>query len=373
MVADTQKFLISLLLISISEQGKAHSNVTFEKGEPMPIIINCSLEEQKIEWYKYNMSNYGVGVFNKENSSKQYKVAPGGGIFACTTKSTTPYTGSKDLLYDSHKTFVISPLNDTLQKYSATATDNQKVTLSCHVNLRISFVLLWIVKYAKGSTQCLSSVEIQQQYGRSHNISSNELCRPPERMFPRLNQSDLQYILDIENITHCDYGEYFCIIYLYENGYQRWRHVNTTLLSYKTPAAAYIIAGSVGGISALVAILILVFFCLKTKGLQENVNNSHSNAQDPLEEYECTPYAVGRGGEEKINSMYSCVSTIDPAYAKIVKKPSAVPGAEYVKAGTSTLADPSPEYSEVVTALPNAEYSTVGAESLGAKNTSDSE
>ncbi|XP_068129691.1 uncharacterized protein [Hyperolius riggenbachi] len=290
MVADMQKLLISLILISISEQGKAHSNVTFEKNKPVPIIINCSLEEQEIEWYKYDTSIYGVGIFYKDNSAKQYKVAPGGGIFACTTKSTNRYAISKDL-YDSHKTFVVSPLNDTLQKYPATTTENQKVTLSCHVTLKHSYVLLWIAKYTNGSTQCLSSAEIEQE-SYHHNISSNELCRPQERIFSRFKQSDQQYNLDIENITYSDYGEYLCIIYFYDNGNHRWRHVNTTLLGIKTPAAGYISyinAARVGGISALVAILILVV--LKTKGLQGKVNNSHSNAQDLLEEYECTQVA----------------------------------------------------------------------------------
>ncbi|XP_040269802.1 uncharacterized protein LOC120985752 isoform X3 [Bufo bufo] len=96
-----------------------------------------------------------------------------------------------------------------------------------------------------------------------------------------------------------------------------------------TGTSFYIIAGSIGGVIAVLAILLLSIFCIKHRGKQKNMQRS--SPVDLPDEYECTPYAVSGQKEEINNCVYSLVQNPRPAteaeYSEVQLTKPAISGA----------------------------------------------
>ncbi|XP_044135652.1 uncharacterized protein LOC122927660 isoform X4 [Bufo gargarizans] len=100
-------------------------------------------------------------------------------------------------------------------------------------------------------------------------------------------------------------------------------------LRFMKGTSFYIIAGSIGGVIAVLAILLLSIFCIKHRG--EQMNMQRSSPVDLPDEYECTPYAVSGQKEEINNCVYSLVQNPRPAteaeYSEVQLTKPAISGA----------------------------------------------
>ncbi|XP_073474931.1 uncharacterized protein [Aquarana catesbeiana] len=382
MMAYIQKILITMLLLLAIADGckgnneeacvKMHDDASQTNGSccqapgDQPDVrinrgnteIECRNKQQgkEITWYTYGSKAYGLDVFTSVTSGTKYTAPSSGGIFTCTTETNNSSVTSK-FFCNFHKTFIIPPANGTHENKDNTTTyiEGENVTLQCHVNATLttgSYALLWIATYHNRNMKCLSSVEVIRTL-ELYNFSKNNLCCPIEGNCQRYNQTHSLHYLDIENITISQTGEYLCIVFFFDDGGYKWKRVNKTFIQVTngdTESMYVYILATIGGLALVGAILCLVILYIKYKGKQRNVDHSYSNTVPT--EYECTPYAVGVGRENKPqvepNSEYSEVGMGSeakpiPVYSEVDMKPPVEPSSEYAEVGM----DPHTVYSKI--------------------------
>ncbi|XP_077324484.1 uncharacterized protein LOC143960081 [Lithobates pipiens] len=367
MMAYIQKILITILLLLGIADGykgnkeacvKMHDNASPTNGSccqppgDQPDVrinrgnteIECRNKHQgkEITWYTYGSEEHGLDVFTNVTSGTKYTAPSSGGIFTCITEANISSVKSEKYC-NSHKTFIIPPENGTHENknYSRTYAEGENVTLQCHVDTPLitgSYALLWIAIYHNGNIKCLSSMEVIRT-SDAYQYSNNNLCCPIKGNCQRYNRTHSLHYLDIGNIAISQTGEYHCMVFFFENGGHKWKRVNKTFIQVtneNTERMNVYILATIGGLSLVGTILCLVILCIKYKGKQRNTDQSHSNTVPT--DYECTPYAVGLGRENRPhvepNLEYSEVgigyeAIPIPVYSDVDMKPPVEPSSEY--------------------------------------------
>ncbi|XP_072258407.1 uncharacterized protein [Pyxicephalus adspersus] len=311
--------------------------------------IQCRREQMQgeqgktIYWYTYGRNDSELGIFFISGTSEtNHKDTNQTGIFTCTAKKKKCSVTSEDFC-NSNKTIIISSTNDITDEKKSDSdyyVESGNFTFDCHVNLTVSYALLWIAEYHDGSTKCLSSMEVDNYF---FTFSENKLCCPIKGVSQRINQTLSHHYLDIYNITSSQYGKYLCIVFYHKKDNYVWKTINKTIIQVTngggklTGDIPYIVSGIIGGLGAVGVILCLVIFCRKFKGKQKKINQSHSNITPT--EYECTPYAVSSRQDLKSNTMnihgQEPLPMMDGVYSEVELTPIATwSEAQYSEVGT---------------------------------------
>ncbi|XP_044135649.1 uncharacterized protein LOC122927660 isoform X1 [Bufo gargarizans] len=334
MTAVRKVMITTLLLYSLTSQGKVYS-VVLMKDNTRSITCNVPGQENEIVWYKYEVEYFKT---ERNNMGKTYSVPSEGGIFSCDEKQTT------DVSCKSHNIFIILDITGDNANLSGHFTKRigQNISFLSEFRDNGSYTLLWVVNKQK----CIFSAAATRSV-HDFNFSLNQLCCPSDdikfeervqfrNLTPLIDPNQTVH-LDLFNLTSSDSGEYLCLKYSWDKGSYKWKILNKYTLEVtldEGPASTlgtsfYIIAGSIGGVIAVLAILLLSIFCIKHRG--EQMNMQRSSPVDLPDEYECTPYAVSGQKEEINNCVYSLVQNPRPAteaeYSEVQLTKPAISGA----------------------------------------------
>ncbi|XP_073443055.1 uncharacterized protein [Dendrobates tinctorius] len=298
-----RKVITTLVLYLLSSQEKAYSDVLLKDNDKN---FTCNVPEEKI--YEYD------SYFFKP-TDKVHEVTSDGGIFTCE-KNKTNTTPPRNVTCKSHTISIFLPILENVMPTVIKRKVGQNVSFPSRFTDTGSFTLLWIFK-GKNLSKCIFSAAVIKTVDY-FGSEVNELCcstddiKDNKKVFFRnhaaLSECNQNFHLDLANLTSFDSGDYTCIKYQ-----QKWKW--ETLNKYKlevtgdedpittSDTSSYIIAGSVGGFFAVLAIFLLAIFCIKNKGKQTKMNRS--SPIGPSDEYECTPYAVSERKEEMLINIYS--------------------------------------------------------------------
>ncbi|XP_063302375.1 uncharacterized protein LOC134601806 [Pelobates fuscus] len=222
---------------------------------------------------------------------------------------------------------------------STTIKEDQNVTLGCEFNSSsLSFALFWIALYPEAdSKQCVSSVEVDTE-GYEYRI--NNLCNSTDNINRRFTNRNLSKVIDqnqrhhlkITNIKQSDSGRYLCIVQTWPStDKQKWilvsnislqvtkankptskpenllitdmsradctdRPTTTESSEYTNPKGPdesfFIAIGAVAGIILFTGIILLIVWCIKSKGKKKKTDMHRKSDAVELPENDCTPYAV---------------------------------------------------------------------------------
>ncbi|CAH2273793.1 PREDICTED: uncharacterized protein LOC100492795 [Pelobates cultripes] len=292
-------------LYTVIDHEKGNRTIIFQENRDT--TIQCSLSDglnEPITWYEYGRKASYFTLLEKPEIKKRSLHE---GIFKCGHNANAVITNTDRVF------IIIPPLKDStnVTLNSTTIKEDQNVTLGCEFNSSSqSFVLFWIALYPEAaSIRCVSSVEVDTAV---YKYRINNLCNPTDNINRLFTNRDLSKVIDqnqrhhlkITNIKPSDSGRYLCIVQTWPStDKQRWILVSNFSLHVTEedkqtskpggPDKSFFIAiGAVAGKIIFTGIILLIVWCIKSKGKKKKTDIHRKSDAVELPENDCTPYAV---------------------------------------------------------------------------------
>ncbi|KAG8575876.1 hypothetical protein GDO81_009693 [Engystomops pustulosus] len=352
-----RSILTNLIIYSLTYEGKVYADSILQERTGN---ITCNGYRQKnFVWYTYDAEYFKRVITNK---SKTHEVLQDGGIFTCDESEKLSNVSCK-----TNKILIVIPIitgNNAGKSKKIAKPIGENVTFQSHFIDTSSYTLLWIVKQ-QDISKCIYSAAARRS-STDHEFSLHQLCcsrndtddekRIHFRNLTALSDSNQTIQLDLVNLTSSDSGEYLCIKYFHSEGSWKWKILNKYSLKVtgdEDPMSTseiplYIIAGPIGGLVAVLFIVLLAYFCIKNRDKRKKTNTSSPVGLS--DDYECMPYAVSERKGEMPRTIYSLaqnpVPTIDAEYSE-------------VQLTNLTLSSAYGSKSDVKANIPNAEYAEI--------------